>query len=104
MTIPNEWFLSLKNTRNFLKDLLDSGKTPRVPKEIRERAADCLKHFPWDTDLAELENVYKASNTNKSVILDKTNKELNHVAAEVHMAQRNLNEVASVLQHFINKT
>ena len=103
MTLPNEWFLSLKNTRNFLKDLLDVGKTPRVPREIRRQASDCLKHFPWDTDLAELENVYKASNTNKSVILDKTNKELNHVAAEVHMAQRNLNEVASVLQHFINK-
>lgn len=27
-------------------DLLDPKKTPRVPKEVRQRAASCLRHYP----------------------------------------------------------
>jgi len=48
MTIPIEEQYALKNTRQFLRDLLQSKLTPKVPKAIRERAYQCIKHFPMD--------------------------------------------------------
>lgn len=35
-----------KNTQRFLIDLLNPKVTPRVPKEIRDRAYQCLKNTP----------------------------------------------------------
>lgn len=46
MTIPTERTRSVLNTRQFLLDLLDPKKTPRVPMRIRERAYWCLRHYP----------------------------------------------------------
>ena len=46
MTMPNERQLAIKNTRIFLLGLMDPKKTPRVPKEIRQRAYSCLRHYP----------------------------------------------------------
>jgi hypothetical protein len=46
MTLPNERRMAVLRTQDFLRDLLDPKKTPRVSKEIRERAYACLKHFP----------------------------------------------------------
>jgi hypothetical protein len=46
MTLPNERFNSIEQTRDFLRDLLDPKKTPKVPKAIRERAYWSLRHFP----------------------------------------------------------
>ena len=54
MTLPDERYRALVNTRNFLRSLLDPAQTPKVPKEIRKRAYVCLKHYPWDTDMDEL--------------------------------------------------
>ena len=53
MTLPNERYFSIVNTEQFLLDLLDPKKTPRVPKEIREQARRCLRHYPrrYDLDL-----------------------------------------------------
>ena len=51
MTLPRERSLTVKYTRDFLYDLLDSKKTPRVPKEIRDRARRLLRHFPSDFDI-----------------------------------------------------
>ncbi len=48
MTIPIERALSTINTKNFLYELLDPKKTPRVPEEIRQRARGLLEHFPGD--------------------------------------------------------
>ena len=48
MTMPNERRNAVDRTRIFLLDLMDSKKTPRVPKEIRKRAYSCLKHYPGD--------------------------------------------------------
>jgi hypothetical protein len=33
-------------TANFLQDLCDPKKTPRVPKAIRGRAYSLLRHYP----------------------------------------------------------
>lgn len=54
MTIPRERFNSLIKTKEFLRDLLDPKKTPRVPSSVREEAYWCLKHFPSDSELAEI--------------------------------------------------
>lgn len=48
MTVPDERTRALKHTRDFLYSLLDPKRTPRVPKEIRQRARSCLKHYPGD--------------------------------------------------------
>jgi len=46
MTLPDERYRSLIWTDRLLKDLCDPSKTPRVPKQIRARARDCLRHWP----------------------------------------------------------
>jgi hypothetical protein len=51
MTLPIERSRSITNTKEFLLDLLNPEKTPRVPKEIRKRAYQLLKHFPGDFDI-----------------------------------------------------
>lgn len=46
MTLPDERYRSLVQTKKFLVDLLSSKETPRVPKEIRLRARSLLRHWP----------------------------------------------------------
>jgi len=46
MTLPFERKRAVTNTEQFLKDLLDPQKTPRVPANIRRRASSLLKHYP----------------------------------------------------------
>jgi hypothetical protein len=46
MTLPVERTNAVINTEQFLLDLLFSKKTPRVPKEIRQRASQLLRHYP----------------------------------------------------------
>ena len=53
MTLPHEEVNSLKAVRRFLYDLLDPSKTPRVPREIRQRAHRVSKHFPMDFSIQE---------------------------------------------------
>lgn len=60
MTLPRERTQAMNNTREFLRNLLDPKKTPRVPKWIREEAYWCLKHYisEW-----ELNHISKIDNT-----------------------------------------
>jgi hypothetical protein len=51
MTLPDERARAISNTREFLYNLMDPKKTPRVPKEVRRRARSCLKHFPSNLDI-----------------------------------------------------
>jgi len=46
MTLPHEEAYAIARVRQFLLDLLDPKKTPRVPREIRRRAHVLSKHFP----------------------------------------------------------
>lgn len=48
MTTPDERTRALLNARDFLRDLLDPKKTPKVPKNIRSRAHSALRHYPGD--------------------------------------------------------
>jgi len=51
MTIPVERTRAVIYTRQFLYDLIDPKKTPRVPKSIRASALHCLRHYPTDFDM-----------------------------------------------------
>ena len=55
MTLPDERFRSIHKTEEFLESLLNPKRTPRVPKEIREQARQCLRHYPSYHNLKELE-------------------------------------------------
>jgi hypothetical protein len=46
MTLPFEEKRTINYTRQFLYDLLVPSQTPRVPKEIRDRARSLLRHYP----------------------------------------------------------
>ena len=46
MTLPDERYRSLVQTKDFLIRLLNSTETPRVPKDIRRQAHGLLRHWP----------------------------------------------------------
>jgi len=56
MTLPIERTNAILNTEQFLLELLDPKKTPRIPKEIRRRAGRLLKHYPTHYDM---ENIHE---------------------------------------------
>jgi hypothetical protein len=56
MTLPDERYRAIRQTREFLRDLLDPRKTPKVPKEIRQRASRALRHFPSEYDMGIVAN------------------------------------------------
>lgn len=51
MTLPYERTRAVLATKDFLCDLMNSKKTPRIPKEIRQRASACLRHFPTSFEM-----------------------------------------------------
>jgi hypothetical protein len=46
MTLPIERTFAVLNVEQFLKDLRDPKKYPRVPKVVREEASRLLRHYP----------------------------------------------------------
>jgi len=51
MTLPDERYRAVEYAREFLQDLLDPKKTPKVPRAIRQRAGRCLRHYPWTSNM-----------------------------------------------------
>ena len=51
MTLPDERYRAVRKAREFLRDLLDPKRTPKVSKEVRDRAYSVLKHFPGECDM-----------------------------------------------------
>ena len=51
MTLPDERYRAVVQTRRFLLDLCNSEHTPRVPKLIRDTARSMLRHYPSDWDM-----------------------------------------------------
>jgi len=52
MTLPNERARSIVQTRKFLVDLAFNLK--RIPKEVRETAKGCLRHYPDVLSIKEM--------------------------------------------------
>ena len=51
MTLPDERYRAVVQTRRFLLDLCNPDHTPRVPKLIRQTAHAMLRHYPSDWDM-----------------------------------------------------
>lgn len=51
MTIPLERTTSVIRTRQFLIDLSDPKKTPRIPLSVRRYAVSLLKHYPTQYEM-----------------------------------------------------
>lgn len=51
MTIPYERSRAVKQAEEFLMELCDPKKTPRVPKQIRQQAKFLLRHYPGKFDM-----------------------------------------------------
>jgi hypothetical protein len=48
MTLPYERYRAMKCGHQFLLDLRDPKKTPKVPKYVRQRASSVLRHYPFE--------------------------------------------------------
>ena len=50
LTLPDERYRAVRWAEQFLQDLCDPSKTPRVPKTVRSQARSILRHYPgsWD--------------------------------------------------------
>jgi hypothetical protein len=51
MTLPDERYRAVMQTRRFLFDLCNPEHTPRVPKLIRDAARSMLRHYPDEYDM-----------------------------------------------------
>mgnify|MGYP003347815050 CR=1 FL=1 len=51
MTLPDERYRAVQRTKQFLIDLCNRQRTPRVPKDIRQQANSLLRHYPSDYDM-----------------------------------------------------
>jgi hypothetical protein len=51
MTLPDERYRAVRMARQFLLELCDSNKTPRIPSIIRNQARGILRHYPSDWDM-----------------------------------------------------
>ena len=51
MTIPSERTRAVMYTKDFLLSLLDPKAAPKVPREVRQQASRCLRHYPGVYDL-----------------------------------------------------
>lgn len=56
MTLPFERTRSVLYTKQFLEELLDPRKTPRVPRPLRGRAKALLRHYPMACDIHRASN------------------------------------------------
>lgn len=50
MTLPDERYRAVVQTKRFLLEILT---TPRVPKAIKDGARHCLRHYPDEWDMQQ---------------------------------------------------
>jgi hypothetical protein len=50
MTLPDERYRAVVQTKKFLLEILT---TPRVPKVIKDGARHCLRHYPDEWDMQQ---------------------------------------------------
>lgn len=51
MTMPRERTQAVLRVEQFLMDLRDPKKYPRIPKTVRQEASRLLKHYPSQFDM-----------------------------------------------------
>ena len=53
MTLPDERYRAVVQTRRFLFDLCNPKHTPRVSKLVRETARSMLRHYPSEYEMRQ---------------------------------------------------
>ena len=54
MTLPDERYRAVMWAKKFLTELAtDRKKYPRIPKEVRQQAFSCLRHYPDEWHLQQ---------------------------------------------------
>jgi hypothetical protein len=48
MTLPDERYRAVVQTKKFLEELLT---TPRIPKAVKDNARWCLRHYPSEYEM-----------------------------------------------------
>jgi hypothetical protein len=51
MTLPDERYRAVLQTKRFLLEILT---TPRIPKAIKDQARSCLRHYPDEYDMKKV--------------------------------------------------
>lgn len=52
MTLPDERYRAVLYAKKFMEELIYDRKTyPRLPKNVRQRAAAVLKHYPSEWEM-----------------------------------------------------
>jgi hypothetical protein len=51
MTLPIERSRTIESVEHFLKQLCNPKETPKVPRAVRRRAGQLLKHYPREYDM-----------------------------------------------------
>jgi hypothetical protein len=54
VTLPDERYRAMRQTRQFLQDLQDPTMYSRVPRMVRAEAYRLLRHYPTEYDLERL--------------------------------------------------
>jgi len=54
VTLPDERYRAIKQSRVFLQELCDRKQTPRIPGDVRRYAQSLLRHFPSDFELEQI--------------------------------------------------
>ena len=54
MTLPDERYRAVVQTKKFLEELLS---TPRLPKAVKDNARWCLRHYPSEWDMQNAANL-----------------------------------------------
>lgn len=103
MTLPQEMFQSIRNARHFMLALMDPKQTPKVPKEIRKRARDRLKHFPSEYEIDQLEKIHAHADKDPNILFSECMKRLDSVRGELILAERKVAEVGNTIIETINQ-
>ena len=59
MTLPIERTNAVLRTEQFLIDLCDPKKYPRVPRAVREEAHRLLRHYPSQYNMKHIEDSFE---------------------------------------------
>ena len=103
MTLPQEMFQAIRNARFFMMALMDPTQTPKVPKAVRQRARDRLKHFPSEYEINELEKMHSTMSGDPNIVFNECMKRLDSVRGELILAERKVSEVGNAIVETINK-
>ena len=65
-------------------------------------ASECLKHFPMDFEIQELETMFENSHKDKGILIGETNKELQRIAGQAILVNSSLSKLSSAIQNTLN--